>query len=382
LGMGLTMVGATVMGASAAYTLSDYPSPFVKNGMPNNVAVIVGDKSDPSDVVGMGDIVANLQSRSVTEVAVAGSAARVKLVGDSVEIGTPTDLLELEEPMGSVRPTLQEGDLNLLKGGSITTQRRVTKFNQYLKFNDSALYTSNLVRFDEDEFNQVGDFLYTRDGDNLFEWTLEFEEGFVSRASLKASPVFALKDFLDRDIFYSPSGDINYGRPGFGKKHFEEAKKFGAMSECEDVPVNRLLFKGGTNKTICNGYNAGGSTFTDNWWNAEGLIDNCEMPVNSNMQFIFKQHDQSIRSHTGVIQIKIDALNYNNYKALQIFTAEDSNNDNLPDNWKHCGNVDGIYGRSTKIIQCSGTNLKFIKLVNAEWNKGSLFIDNVEVLKI
>ena len=163
---------------------------------------------------------------------------------------------------------------------------------------------------------------------------------------------------------------------------FEEAKKFGAMSECEDVPVNRLLFKGGTNKTICNGYNAGGSTFTDNWWNAEGLIDNCEMPVNSNMQFIFKQHDQSIRSHTGVIQIKIDALNYNNYKALQIFTAEDSNNDNLPDNWKHCGNVDGIYGRSTKIIQCSGTNLKFIKLVNAEWNKGSLFIDNVEVLKI
>src|SRR3989338_6696417 len=200
LGMGLTMVGATVMGASAAYTLSDYPSPFVKSGMPNSVAVIVCDKSDPSDVVGMGDIVANLQSRSVTEVAVAGSAARVKLVGDSVEIGTPTDLLELEEPMGSVRPTLQEGDLALLKGGSITTPRRVTKFNQYLKFNDSALYTSNLVRFDEDEFNQVGDFLYTRDGDNLFEWTLEFEEGFVSRASLKTLPIFELKDFLYRDI--------------------------------------------------------------------------------------------------------------------------------------------------------------------------------------
>ena len=32
-------------------------------------------------------------------------------------------------------------------------------------------------------------------------------------------------DFLDRDIFYSPSRDINYGRPGFGKKHFDNMMK-------------------------------------------------------------------------------------------------------------------------------------------------------------
>lgn len=164
---------------------------------------------------------------------------------------------------------------------------------------------------------------------------------------------------------------------------FEEAKQYGARQPCEDVPINRLLLKGGTNKIVCNGKGiVGGSTFVDNYWNSEGLIDGCEMPPKSSMSFIFKQHDQSVRNHTGTIQINIHAINYDNdYKALQVFTGEDNNNDNLPDSWIHCGNVDGITRYSTKIIQCKGTNLKFIKLVNAEWNKGNLYIDNVEVLR-
>ena len=156
-----------------------------------------------------------------------------------------------------------------------------------------------------------------------------------------------------------------------------------AISECEEIPTNQLLSKTGTNKAICNGYSINGNDFVDNWWNAEGLIDECEMPINSNMQFIFKQHDQTIRSHTGTMQIKIDAVNFDrDYKALQVFIAEDSDNNNLPDSWMYCGNVDDIQGYSTKIIRCSGAELKFIKLVNAGWNKGSLFIDNFEVLKV
>lgn len=154
-----------------------------------------------------------------------------------------------------------------------------------------------------------------------------------------------------------------------------------ANSECENVSVNQLLFKTGTTKILCNHKGVGNTIFVDNWWNAEGLIDDCEMPVNSNMQFIFKQHNQSIKSHTGTIQIKMDLINLNNnYKVLQIFTGEDNNNDNLPDEWKHCGNVYEMTTYSTRIIQCKGVNLKFIKLVNAKWSIGSLFIDNIEVL--
>ena len=158
--------------------------------------------------------------------------------------------------------------------------------------------------------------------------------------------------------------------------------KHQARNECEDVPVNQLLLKGGTDKKYCNNFPYLASDYLDNWWNAEGLIDECEMPINSNIQFVFKSHDQSVKIHTGTIQIKIDVINYgHDFKALQVFTGENSNGDNLPDSWVYCGNVDGIDGIRTKYILCSGTNLQFIKLVNAEWNKGSLLIDNVEVLK-
>ena len=154
------------------------------------------------------------------------------------------------------------------------------------------------------------------------------------------------------------------------------------QGKCEFVPANRLLFKEGTDKKYCNGhYNA--NDFVDNWWNAEGLIDECEMPVGSNMQFVFKQHNQTIHSYTGTIQVLIQSINYDNdFKALQIFTGEDNDKDNLPDSWIHCGNIDEIQGISAKIIHCKGTNLKFVKMVNAEWNKGSLYIDYLEVLKV
>lgn len=159
--------------------------------------------------------------------------------------------------------------------------------------------------------------------------------------------------------------------------------KTGARNKCEQVPINRLLLKGGTDKPCCAGHCLDSGDFVDNWWNAEGLIDECEMPVSSNMQFIFKAHNQTIYSHTGTIQVLIKAINYdNNINALQIFTGEDNNNDNLPDSWIHCGNVDGIHGASVKVIHCKGNNLKFVKLVNAMWNKNSLFIDYIEVLKV
>src|SRR3990167_6851286 len=56
------------------------------------------------------------------------------------------------------------------------------------------------------------------------------------------------------------------------------------QGRCEQVPMNRLLFKGGVNKTICNGKTFDGKTFLDNYWNSNGLIDGCEIPPKSDMQ--------------------------------------------------------------------------------------------------
>lgn len=150
---------------------------------------------------------------------------------------------------------------------------------------------------------------------------------------------------------------------------------------CEDVPVNRLLLKEGTDKKYCSNAPYLKTDYVDNWWNANGLIDECEMPPESDMQFTFKLHNQTIISYTGTIQISLTLLNYeNNYLALQILIAEDNDFDNLPDKWIHCGNVDSIKGKKVKILPCTGTNIKFIKLVNPEWNPTSLFLDRIEVL--
>ena len=73
LGMGLTMVGATIFGASAL-NLSDYPVPFIVNGTPaSNLAIIVGDQADGSDVVGAVDIIQSLQAQAVIRSAAPGA---------------------------------------------------------------------------------------------------------------------------------------------------------------------------------------------------------------------------------------------------------------------------------------------------------------------
>ena len=152
---------------------------------------------------------------------------------------------------------------------------------------------------------------------------------------------------------------------------------------CEDVPVNRLLLKHGTDKKYCSSAPYLESDYLDNWWNENGLVDECEMPPKSDMQFAFKQHNASLSSHTGEIQITITPINYeNNYLALQVLIGEDNNRDDLPDSWIFCGNVDSIKGKDKKIINCKGTNIKFVKLVNPEWNPSSLYIDYILILKV
>ena len=69
LGIGVTMLGATMFGAMAA-ELSDYPSPFVKDGKFNGLLVVGTGGSDPAglaaDILGVTDIAISLQASSTT----------------------------------------------------------------------------------------------------------------------------------------------------------------------------------------------------------------------------------------------------------------------------------------------------------------------------
>lgn len=232
LGVGLTMVGATVFGASAAM-LSDYPAPFVVGGVPaSNLAIIVGDAADGSDVVGAVDVIQGLQTSAVVKSASGGvpSAKGVTVEGDAVEIGSTSDLLEINEWIGNVRETLTEVDLLMLKGGQIVTDEGSTEYNQYLRFmTDAQNSTANpnpsaSVIFAKDERDRVGHYLYWDSGDILFQWELEFEEGLESEVEgLDPTGPYDLVDLEDEDIFMlgQPFVVVDTDLVGNATSHFE-----------------------------------------------------------------------------------------------------------------------------------------------------------------
>jgi len=79
LGTGLTMIGATIMGATAL-NLGDYPAPFVQNGAFNG-KIVIGAGANPADVLGAIDISASLQAASKTSVEVEGASATATVEG-------------------------------------------------------------------------------------------------------------------------------------------------------------------------------------------------------------------------------------------------------------------------------------------------------------
>lgn len=192
LGTGAAMVGSTIMGALAA-DLSEYPSPFISrdaSGKPVFDAwLIVGDTAAPADIIGVTDWGISLQSQMTEEVAAPsatpGSAVRYAS-GDGVSLSEPSDMLELREKLGQVRQTLTEFDLDGLRGGTISTNEGTTDYNQYLRFlnslnsSTSDYIASGFTFFDRDEDDVAGDYLFFRDGDILFEYQIEFEEGLKS----------------------------------------------------------------------------------------------------------------------------------------------------------------------------------------------------------
>src|SRR3989338_4848960 len=102
LGAGISMVGATMLGAMAA-DLSSYPDLFIKDGQFNG-AIVVGDKAAAEDVVGSIDIATSLQYALAQPVAQAtqpgGQGGYLSISGDAVSVSEPNDLFEIQERIG------------------------------------------------------------------------------------------------------------------------------------------------------------------------------------------------------------------------------------------------------------------------------------------
>ena len=138
---------------AAAYTLAEYPAPFVSDSTVNTL-IVVGEDAHPSDVVGAIDLAARLGAVPQTtktgtvEVEVPGTSAAVTLSG-GVSLDTTGKRIYLGDALNKVKDTLTSADLDILAGGTLEDAQG----NQY----DYDLYIdigSNTVVFDQPETDE------------------------------------------------------------------------------------------------------------------------------------------------------------------------------------------------------------------------------------
>jgi len=136
---GATMVTATIMGAMA-YDLSDYPAPFIENGVFTG-KIVIGKAAKVSDVFGAIDIAASLQAAAKTPVEVEGSSETVTVTG-GVEIKSGSDDLNFGDELDDFNQGKYDSDdfPDLLADGTLEDDDGTDyDYEQYIYVGDAAV---------------------------------------------------------------------------------------------------------------------------------------------------------------------------------------------------------------------------------------------------
>ena len=202
LGTGLTMLGATVFGATAAANLSDYPSPlFIQDGkfMGN---IIVGKSASTEDVLGAIEIAAALQTAAVKKVAVPGAGGQTASVDvENVKIrqtgreftlnSTIRDTFGAVIDFSDLPTLLADGEFDDNEGDNKETET----YNQELDF----LTSTGRLEFREadDVYNDASDtYLWFEDSSGQFAYIyeLDFDSGITYTNTSSATAADDLED--------------------------------------------------------------------------------------------------------------------------------------------------------------------------------------------
>ncbi|MGV8141658.1 MAG: S-layer protein [Candidatus Woesearchaeota archaeon] len=118
LGTGAMMLGATI-GFAAAYDLSDYPSPFINEGVLVG-KIVIGEKAAAMDVIGAVDIAASLQRDSIN---VGGATVKDQVTVENGYIFSENDKLMYGSNLNSVTSNIDSAELPLLlRSGTIESE--------------------------------------------------------------------------------------------------------------------------------------------------------------------------------------------------------------------------------------------------------------------
>lgn len=202
LGLGASMVGATIFGAMAA-DLSQYPNQYIKDGKFTGV-LVVGDKAAAEDVIGVTDIQSSLQFAATKPAG--SSSGSVSASGDAWKVGTSTKILEMSESLSSggntetlrnITTFIDSTELDALASGTLSNSKGSAPFNQYLYLlGPGAGVSTGYVVHAEDDLDITADYLYFKSGREIGRYLLEFTTSLESDVDNSAGTQTSNGDYL------------------------------------------------------------------------------------------------------------------------------------------------------------------------------------------
>ena len=199
VGAGATMLGATVLGAMAAY-LSEYPKPmFIKDGKFDGL-IVIGADADTQDMLGAMDIISSLQAVAVG--ASGTTSATVETVGDVYQFARASNKLNIGESMNDIRSTIDKAQLPIvLADGSLTTAKGSKyEYEQEIKIPSTSSAMTFFTDKDYENEKPVVGIKISRNSDVL-SYNLTFNKNAESSVgSSTSSDPDGLIDLDDRQI--------------------------------------------------------------------------------------------------------------------------------------------------------------------------------------
>lgn len=190
ISVGAAMVGSTMFGAAAATTLSDYPNPFVEDGLWNTV-LVVGEDAAAGDIVGAIDVSARLSQSATSGYT---SSETVTSVAGGVSLNSGTNKIYLGSELDDNVDVITKDDFPALlaDGTFVDDSGSETDYTQKINPERASFdYSTSTNSLDDPELIiQAGD-----DASSVtqvfFGYTVTFEStiNFTDSTNVQGQPV-------------------------------------------------------------------------------------------------------------------------------------------------------------------------------------------------
>jgi hypothetical protein len=177
VGAATLMAGATLMGATMAADLSDYPSLFIEDGTFNGI-LVVGADAKAEDVIGITNIATSLQSVSVQETVISEEEA-----DDEYTVSEGYELCNRDlyagKGISQCEPSVDDADLDLLADDvfhdSEGDNDNDEKYTQQIFFQNARTGNFTYTQ-DDDDAPSADTYLFIDNSNNyLYNYTLQFD---------------------------------------------------------------------------------------------------------------------------------------------------------------------------------------------------------------